>query len=319
MTGGMCRQVRRAESRTPPVEVEVIEPPMEGRPEGYVPGTIGPVQLEASVDRTDCPVGETATITVRAKSVGSLSSAQLLFERNVDGARVRAAEGRTTVTPSTEGRYESVRTMELLIVAERPGTVALGEARLPYWDPSTQRYDVARVLLPTVRGTGEAIARGAQATEQPDPTRELRALSERPKLRAYAPWFSRGSRALGVAILPSVAAAIVAGASAALRYKRRVDDERASESKNDPSSLLRRAQRLLAEDEREACALASRALERAKSLAREAEVELSSEARARVREAEKVLEAVRFAGEGSAREALSRTEDAVRSVLEALR
>ncbi|MBL8683879.1 MAG: BatD family protein [Myxococcales bacterium] len=320
MTGGMFRQVRRAESRTPLVELTVIEPPVAGRPEGYVPGTIGPVALEATIDRANCPVGETATISVRAVSEGSLASAQLRFERNVDGARVRAAEGRTVIERAGEsGRFRSTRTMELLVVPERPGDIALGEASLAYWDPVEERYGVARVALPSVRASGERVRRENEGTAQEDPARVLRGLSASPSLRGYSPVFQSARVALGTALLPTLAAGAFALGRAGLRWKKRADAERVEGAKNDPESLLREAQRALATDAKQACALCARAIERAKAEARDAEVELSDAQNALVSEATSALEAVRFAGTGSAEEAVSRSEKAVRAIMEATR
>lgn len=319
MSGGVFRQVRRAESRTPQAEVEVIEPPAQGRPEGYVPGTIGPVTLEASADRTQCPSGETVTISVRARSEGSLSSAQLRFERNVDGARVRASEGRTETGPGPNGRFESVRTMEILVVPERPGLVALGEATVPYWDPATEQYGVARVALPVIRATGERVARDGQGAAQEDPARALRGLSASPRLKAYSPLFSRVSMALGAALLPSLAAVGVAAARAAGRWRKRANEARASAEKNDPESLIAAAKRALEASPAEACALAARAIAKAKETLAESEATASDEANERVRAANEALEAVRFAGEGSAKSAVELSERAVRALLEALK
>lgn len=317
--GSMFRQVRRVESRTPAVDIEVIEPPAQGRPEGYVPGTIGPIALEATVDRAECPVGETATISVRARSEGSLASAQLRFERNVDGARVRASEGRTQVELAVTGRYDSVRTMEILVVPERPGAISLGEATIPYWDPSEQKYALARVALPSVRATGERSSGGSSARAQQDPAHALRGLSARPTLSSYSPLFSRPAPAIGFALLPSIAALAAAAGQLGLRVRRRSLTERAETEKNDPTALIEGARRALASDPKEACSLAAKAISRAKSLLDDEEIAPSEDARARVAAANEALEAVRFAGEGAASEAVELSERAVRALLESLR
>jgi hypothetical protein len=315
MSGGMFRQVRRSESRTPQAEVEVIEPPVDGRPEGYVPGTIGPIVLDASIDRDNCSTGETATVTVRARSEGSLASAQLLFERNVDGARVRSAEGRTVIEASATGRFESVRTTEVLVVPERAGTIALGEARIPYWDPGAQRYAIARVALPSVRATGDSVTGAAQSAAQEDPAHALRPPAAAPRLRGYAPWFVRVGPALAVSLSPSLTAlGLFAGLTFA-RWRKRAKSEQLTAEKNDPESLVRAALAALSSDEKEACSLASRAIDRALSELRESEVSVTPELEALVRDARASLESVRFAGVGSAREAVDRAAVAVRNAV----
>jgi hypothetical protein len=316
MTGGMFRQVRRSESRTPQVEVEVLEPPLAGRPEGYVPGTIGPIVLEAAADRPTCATGETATISVRARSEGSLASAQLFFERNFDGARVRAAEGRTVIEHGATGRFETVRTTDVLVVPERAGVVNLGEARMAYWDPGAGRYGVATVALPVVRAEGAAVSAGPAALEREDPELALRPLSPAPRLRGYAPTFARGPAALAAAFAPAGAAALGSVGLAVWRWRRRVSSERERVSRDDPRSLLQRAREALERDEQAALGLAQRALARAQAELAESELRAGPEVERLVGEARAALDAARFAGEGRAVDAVSTVERAVSALLE---
>lgn len=313
MSGGMFRSMHRVESRTPAVEVQVREPPAAGRPEGYVPGTIGPIVLEASVDRESCATGETATISIRARSEGSLAAARLIFDTHVDGARVRMSDGRTELHAGADGRMESVRTTELLVVPEREGRVALGELRMPFFDPSTERYGVASIVAPVVRATGDAVQREAQRTEQQDPAMVLRGMTASPSLKSYSPWFLSANRALFAALIPSFIAAM---SWVFLLARRTMTGRRLAESdalKRDPATLLAQAKSLLASDPKTALGIASKAMEF--SIAESGEFEgLSDGAKSAVSKARESLDASRFAGTGDAAATMQLVETAIAQV-----
>ncbi len=313
MSGGMFRSMQRVESRTPPVEVIVMEPPVAGRPEGYVPGTIGPVALEATIDRESCSTGETATISVRARSDGSLSAARLLLDLHVDGARVRTTDGRTELHPLPDGRVESVRVTEILVVPEREGSIAIGELRMPYFDPSTERYGVASVVAPVVRATGEAVQREAQRPEQQDPAMVLRRLSDRPSMRSYSTWFFSANRALGFALAPSMLLSLT---WLGLQLRRLLSGRRVEQQealKRDPGALMAQARALLAQDSKGACAIASKALESAISESVQNDEE-NQEVQSAIVAAREALSAVRFAGTGDASATLALVESAIHAV-----
>jgi hypothetical protein len=309
----MFRSMRRVESRTPAVEVLVSEPPLAGRPEGYVPGTIGPVILEATVDRDHCSTGETATISVRARSEGSLSAARLLFDSHVDGARIRTTDGRTETHALADGRFESVRVTEILVVPERAGPIALGPLRIPYFDPSTERYDVASVVAPIVTATGDVVERDTQRPENQDPTMTLRGLSAAPSLKSYTPWFYSSSRALLFAVIPSTSVLLLSIASWVRQgfvRRRKTENER---RKRDPYELLLRAKQLLREDAKEACAQAARAMQYAIEQ-NGGDAALSDTAAAAVSAANEALDAVRFAATGDAGASVGLVETAIRAI-----
>lgn len=301
MSGGMFRSVQRAESRTPALELDVREPPAAGRPEGYVAGTIGPVTLEATADRPQCRTGETVTITVRAVSDGSLAAARFLVDTQRDGVRVRLSDGRTTLRPVGAGRVEVERTVELLIVPERAGTVSLGELRLPYWDPRAERYDVARVTLPSLVARGETLVQDAQNAAEEDPLRRLKPLLGALALRPYRSLLSRGPWAWSLSIAPMTLA--LAGLSA-MRARRRWTERKSRERVEDDNDFLllfSRANTLVSSQRDEAFGLASRALTRAeRALGDDVPDETRAPLRDELERLREALSASRFAGESAA-------------------
>ncbi|MEI8256745.1 MAG: hypothetical protein WCJ30_13805, partial [Deltaproteobacteria bacterium] len=216
ISGGMFRSVQRLEVRSPDLQVEVREPPAAGRRVDYVPGTVGPVQLTAEVDRATGAVGETLAFTVHAMSDGSLASAVVAPPTNVDGVRVRV--GGSHARHDTSGaRVASSLDTEILVVPERPGRIDLGTVQIPYWDPARGVYDVASVQLPVITVTGAALARDDSAERGQDPQSELRGLNPSPSLRPYSTWFHRDAVALITIATPPVGLALFLSLGSLLR------------------------------------------------------------------------------------------------------
>src|SRR5262249_29902670 len=157
------------------------------------------------IDRHEVAVGETATITVRATSEGSLASASIAPPAHLDGLRVRAGETRA-VHDASSGRVVTTLTAEILLVPERAGTFRPGAVELPYWDPVAERYQIARAELPALAATGHALPREAgdhDGTGGAGPGALLRPLTRDPALRGVRPWFAPGRATLAlIALLP---------------------------------------------------------------------------------------------------------------------
>lgn len=321
LTGGLFRAIHHVEAHSPELVLEVREPPIEGRPAGYVPGVIGPVRLSAEADRTDVTVGETVTMTVRASSEGSLASARIDLPAPMDGIRVRTGGTRAT-HDTNSGRVTTTLVTEILAVPERAGRFELGDVELPYWDPVAGRYGIARVTLPSLRAHGASLPAEPQVTVS-DSSQLLRPLTSRPSLRGYTRWFSRGPVPVMVVLAGPVvfllgSVATVLARRAVRSFRARVEARRA-----DPLAMLREAKRTVERDPALALSLAARALDRSVARVRERTdgewTGLDPDVRSLIDDARQICDSARFAGaQVDAREVVTRVERAVRAIENAL-
>ncbi len=317
VTGGMFRSMQRVSATSPELVVEVREPPVDGSPADFVPGTVGPITLVAEIDRDELAVGETATITLRATSEGSMAAAAIRIPEHIDGLRIRDAGARSTRDHAT-GRIVTTLIDEVLVVADRPGRYELGEVTLPYWDANAERYDIARVRLPTFTATGAAL-RSDNSAARTDPSLELRPLSSRPSLDTRRALLPRGRWLWLLLWSPAALFAFASASSAAVRAASRRARERRDESRTDPLTLLDEARRRSSRAPREALTFAGRALERAVIAARNAAEDgwesIPEDVRDAVDEARRVCDAGRFAGaEHDADEVVRAVERAIRAL-----
>lgn len=141
--------VRSAE----PVQIEVVEPPLAGRPAGYRVGDVGRYTLKAEVSPREVPAGGSISVVAKLEGSGNLPPSLLVPERN--GAHFLEPQIVEQIGPK-RGLVQGFRTFTYVVELSQPGEQDLGDISLPYWDPKTRAYAVARAALGVVKVTGTA-------------------------------------------------------------------------------------------------------------------------------------------------------------------
>jgi hypothetical protein len=242
------------------IEIDVTEPPREGRPAGYRLGDVGSFELAAEVAPRTTRAGGAVSVQVKLSGTGALPPALKIPEQN--GVEWLTPEKREEVT-SRGGRVGGWRTFGYVVRLHRPGTVDLGAVELAHWDPAAGSYRTARAALGTVEvqaAPGGATARADTADADP-----FAALGEtRRSLGPHAPAREEelGLHLFWALVLTPPLGVVLAGglarAAASLRRRR-------AARKRDPMRLARRAlvEMRRAADPKAAAAAAERALHHA--------------------------------------------------------
>jgi hypothetical protein len=164
-----------------PLTITVAEPPLDGRPSGYQLGDVGRFSLSAEVSPREVEAGGSVSAVVTLSGVGNLPQ-QL---------RVPGRTGVDFLTPSVKstprlegGAYGGTKVFTYVIRLDAPGDVDLGEITLPFFDPETQQYDVARTVLGTVKVKPSSKPMSAQPSAAPPSGLDqlLHVLTPRPML-----------------------------------------------------------------------------------------------------------------------------------------
>jgi len=146
---------RPLERSTSALEVIVEEPPVDGRPPGYVVGDVGRFTLDAVVEPREVAAGEAVSVVLTLRGSGNFPlRVRVPQQAGVEWLPPTTSDGITM----TDGRPSGWRRLSHVVRLERSGAVDLGEITLPYWDPSRGAYAVARATLGVVRVTGPAPA-----------------------------------------------------------------------------------------------------------------------------------------------------------------
>ena len=226
---GYSRNPKGLERKSAPVEIQVVEPPLEGRPAGYRLGDVGRYTLSARVEPREVPAGGSISVVAKLEGTGNVPYSLIVPEKR--GVHFLEPQLIEQVAPR-QGVVQGFRTFTYVVELSEPGEQDLGEITLPYYDPKARAYGVARAALGTVKVTGEAKPAAIDARRQAG--QRLRSLlTPPPKLGPWrppnsTPWSSH----LGywAALLGAPLAALLGFASSDLakRLGRRLRERRDS-------------------------------------------------------------------------------------------
>ena len=144
--------------------VDVVEPPIAGRPAGYAVGDVGDMALQATVTPRSIPRDGAIGVTVELRGNGNLPSQ--LAAPVVPGVEWLEPTLRDKLGQAAQDRFGGTRTFSYVVRVHKEGAVDLGEVRLPYYDPDKRAYAVARATIGIVNvATGPVRDAGADLPE----------------------------------------------------------------------------------------------------------------------------------------------------------
>lgn len=131
-----------------PIDITVVEPPLKGRPAGYRIGDVGQYKLEASVDPKHVKQGEAVSVIAKLEGTGNVPAKLDVPQQNgvdwMEPTQIEKLEAR-------DGNVHGSRTFTFVVRLDKPGSVDLGELSLPFYNPASSTYEVARATLGTVQ------------------------------------------------------------------------------------------------------------------------------------------------------------------------
>jgi hypothetical protein len=250
-----------------PLRVHVTEPPIAGRPPGYVVGDVGSFQLSAEVTPRTVEEGGAVAVTVDLTGVGNLPAKLTVPTR--PGVEWLEPQMNERIAVATNEKLGGKRTFTYVVRLHKEGDVDLGEMVLPYWDADARKYDVARASLGSVHVTPSARPKPAASEGPSDPLKDLP--PPKPLRPEAGPSSSRGWASDsplfwgGLAFAPLAWAVAVGGRAATRAYRRRAA-ERGVSPTTELKERIRAADRASEQgDARAADGATARALEAAAS------------------------------------------------------
>ncbi len=144
--------------------VDVIEPPIAGRPAGYAVGDVGEMSLQATVTPRAIFRDGAIGVSIELRGTGNLPNQ--LTVPVVPGVEWLEPTVREKLGQMQNERYGGTRTFSYVVRVHNEGAVDLGEVRLPYYDPDKRTYGIARATVGIVNvAPGAARDAGADTPE----------------------------------------------------------------------------------------------------------------------------------------------------------
>lgn len=250
-------------------------PPKDGQPPNFMQGDVGRFQISATVAPQKTHQGGSVGVIVKVEGMGNIPpSIKPPVVQGVKWLQPQKKEHITTAASKIGGS----RTFEYVVRLERAGDVDLGTLELPYFDPETKTYSIAKTPLGTVHVEPEAGYVSEDAAAQPtnDPLKGLPTF--RKKLGAYTPVqplvVTMPQFVLGLAAPPLLAFLIMGLARMRTRMKERSGTAEVQLRGKMKNAMKDAAKADKAKDPRSACA----AIERAVHAALEARTGLKTRA-----------------------------------------
>jgi oxygen tolerance protein BatD len=155
--------VAGAERSAETLRVHVTEPPLAGRPPGYVLGDAGRFSFSAQVSPREVDQGAAVGVHVELSGTGNLPSALGTPAR--EGVEWLAPEVHDELGPTNHDVFGGKRTFDFVVRLRRAGAVDLGELVLPFWDSDSRKYDIARARLGVVQVRASPAQAGSSQEE----------------------------------------------------------------------------------------------------------------------------------------------------------
>ncbi|MBX3219690.1 MAG: BatD family protein [Labilithrix sp.] len=144
--------------------VDVSEPPVANRPAGYQIGDTGDFSLSASTAPRSVDQHGAVGVTVELRGSGNMPAA--LPTPEIAGVEWLEPQMVDSLGPISNDKFGGTRTFSYVVRLHKDGAVDLGEIRLPYFDPQTRKYEIARAALGIVQvAKGDARDAGPEVAD----------------------------------------------------------------------------------------------------------------------------------------------------------
>ncbi|HEY0707372.1 MAG TPA: BatD family protein [Polyangia bacterium] len=161
------RVARTERLKAEPLEIEVLPLPDAGRPANFDPAAVGRFSIEVRADRTDVNVGEPVSLTVTISGQGNLRKLAPPRLPQLDGWKLY--EPKTDVKIDNQGGITGRKTVEYLLLPERPGTTMVPAFELTYFDPAEAKYQTEKTAPVRLVVKGDASAVAARSPDRDNP------------------------------------------------------------------------------------------------------------------------------------------------------
>ncbi|MEE2903657.1 MAG: BatD family protein [Myxococcota bacterium] len=127
----------------PPLELDILPLPTEGRPTGFVSTNVGEYKLTASIDKNNVAPGKAILLKVTLRGTGNIKNTQLPKVEMIDGFRVFPPTIKDDVQITNQGVSGS-KTAELILMPTRGGRLEIPSIELTTFNPTTESYETLR-------------------------------------------------------------------------------------------------------------------------------------------------------------------------------
>lgn len=174
-----------------------VKPLPAGAPPGFDPTYVGSFEVKSSVDRNEIDASESLTLTVEVSGIGAIRRTQPP-KLGFPGFTFRAPRDTQDTVDTSSGTVRGERIYRYWTTPEQGGALTIPAVEVPFFDPRSGKYDVARSrpIEITVKGDPGKLAGHDRDSRENIVPRDIRlihageGISSRTVHRLYrSPWF----------------------------------------------------------------------------------------------------------------------------------
>jgi len=210
--------LRKQRLKAEPTVIEAIPLPKADQPAGFDSNNVGRFSIAARVDRNTVGVGEAVTFTIDIKGEGNVRNVRPPAFAPIEGWKRYEPKVNVTIDPGDT--VAGTKSLEYLLLPERPGVTMLTSLSLAYFDPQAKAYATAKSEPIRLEVTGSATGRDRTAAASSDGkssagavenviSAEIRPIRARPTPRRdLGATFYRSQAFLGIVVAPPLGLAL---------------------------------------------------------------------------------------------------------------
>jgi hypothetical protein len=168
----------RIRRNAPPLEIEVLPLPTEGRPSGFVSTNVGVYQLSARIDKSHVPAGKAVMLKLILQGKGNIKSAHLPKVEQLDGFRIFPPTIDDSVDIGSQG-VSGRKEMEMILMPTRGGRLNIPSIELSVFNPVKASYERLQTRAFTVFVSGDPSAANQAPVIDPSEAQGLRRRSRK--------------------------------------------------------------------------------------------------------------------------------------------
>jgi len=157
---------KRIRRTAPPLEIEVLPLPTEGRPADFVSTNVGVYQLSAYIDKNHVPAGKAVVLKLVLRGSGNVKNAKLPKLENIDGFRIFPPTIEDSVDVGAQGVSGS-KQLEMILMPTRGGRLNIPSIELSVFNPIKGSYERLQTQSFTVFVAGDPSAAANAAGTMP--------------------------------------------------------------------------------------------------------------------------------------------------------
>lgn len=203
--GGRARDLERTSA---PLTLHVKALPRPGQA-STAPVHVGSLALNAKIARSPVATGDAVKLQLDASGSGNLLGLRFVLEP-IDGLQILPPEVHDDVR-TQDGRVSGTRSVQWLIVPERPGTYSIPAFVAHVWDADKNSYSVVKSEAVRLEAVGKAIAHTDAEVRSKEEAPRWGPIRQRSQLRRKRPPITASGWYLAGLVLPMAFACVAYG------------------------------------------------------------------------------------------------------------